>query len=91
MIQNQIHSQNQIHFQNWVLRIRATHDAIEIQRTGAESEPVFLNLPQGEWKAVSLHENGVPVEELSLRRRERDGALELDWEKAASVRLAARK
>jgi hypothetical protein len=80
---------DQIHFQNLTLRIRVTRDVIEIHKAGAAPEPLFLRLPEGEWKAVLLGKDGSPVGETRLPKRESDGALRLDWGDAAAVRLIA--
>ena len=76
-----------IRFQNLTLRIRATRDAIEIFKEGAAPEPVFLRLPEGEWKAVLLGKDGSRLRDARLRKRESDGAWPLDWGDAAAVRL----
>ena len=78
---------DRIRFQNLVLRIRATHDAIEIHKDGAASEPLFLRLPEGGWKATLLREDGSALRPAVLRKRESDGALQLNWGEAAGVRL----
>ena len=52
---------DRIRFQNLVLRIRATREAIEIRKEGAAPEPLFLQLPEGEWKAALLREDGSPL------------------------------
>jgi len=66
-----------------------TRDVIEIHKAGAAPEPLFLRLPEGEWKAVLLGKDGSPVGETRLPKRESDGALRLDWGDAAAVRLIA--
>jgi hypothetical protein len=76
-----------IRFQNLVLRVRAARDAIEIHKEGVAPGPLFLRLPEGGWKAVLLREDSSPLREASLRRREADGAWELDWGAAVAVRL----
>jgi hypothetical protein len=76
-----------IRFQNLTLRIRATRDAIEIFKEGAAPEPVFLRLPEGEWKAGLLGKDGSRLRDARLRKRESDGAWPLDWGDAAAVRL----
>ncbi len=84
---------DQIRFQDQVLRIRATPEAIEISRTGVspvpapETEPLFLQLPAGHWTATLLRAGGSVMRETRLRRRRSDGALRLNWEGAAGVRL----
>ena len=90
---------DRIRFQNLVLRIGATREAIEIRSTGVSPvpdgalssavvpEPLFLQLPEGDWKAVLLREDGSPLREARLRKRESDGALRLNWGDAAAVRL----
>ena len=70
-----------------VLRIKATRDAIEIHKEGAAPEPVFLQLPEGEWKGALLGKDGSHLSDETLRKRESDGALRLDWGDAATVRL----
>ncbi len=78
---------DRVRFQNLILRIRATRDALEIRKEGAATEPLFLQLPEGRWKAVLLREDGSPLRETRLRKRESDGALRLTWGDAAGVRL----
>ena len=49
---------DRIRFQNQALRIRVTRELIEITRTGVSpvptTEPIFLQLPDGAWKATSI-------------------------------------
>jgi uncharacterized lipoprotein YddW (UPF0748 family) len=78
---------DRIRFQNLNLRIRVTPDAIEIHKEGAASEPLFLRLPEGEWKAVLLGKDGSLLRDARLRQRESDGALRLNWGDAMGVRL----
>jgi hypothetical protein len=78
---------DQIRFQNLVLRIRATRKAIEIHKEGVAFEPLFLSLPKGGWQAVLLGKDGSRLRDATLRPRESDGALRLDWGDAAAVRL----
>jgi hypothetical protein len=82
---------DRIRFQNQTLRIRATREAIEINRTGVSpvpvTEPILLQLPDGAWKATLLREDGAVLRELDLVKRESDGALRLNWGEAAAVRL----
>ena len=84
-----------IRFQDHVLRIRATPGAIEISRTGrapvTASEPLFLGLPEGGWKATLLREDGSVLRPAVLRKRQSDGALRLNWGEAAAVRLVRGK
>ena len=79
---------DRIRFQGLVLRIRATRDAIEIQKEGAAPEPMFLQLPPGVWSAVLLDKDGSRLRDATLSKRESDGAQRLDWGDAAAVRLA---
>jgi len=82
---------DRIRFQNQTLRIRATRDAIELSRTGVSpvpvTDPLFLQLPEGGWKATLLREDGTVLREARLRTRESDGALRLNWGEAPAVRL----
>jgi uncharacterized lipoprotein YddW (UPF0748 family) len=78
---------DRIRFQNLVMRIRATNDTIEITKEGALTEPLFLQLPEGDWKATLLGQDGSPLREGRLRKRDSDGALRLNWGDAAAVRL----
>src|ERR1019366_10766229 len=78
---------DRIRFQNLVMRIRATNDTIEITKEGALTEPPFLQLPEGDWKATLLGQDGSPLREARLRKRDSDGALRLNWGDAAAVRL----
>ncbi|HVM50660.1 MAG TPA: glycosyl hydrolase family 65 protein [Candidatus Acidoferrum sp.] len=80
-----------IRFQDLVLRVRATHDGIEISKDGPASEPVFLYLPSGEWTGTLLKQDSSPVGPAPLVRRKSDGALGLDWGTAAAVRLVRAK
>ena len=76
-----------IRFQNLLLDIRAKRDSIEIRKTGAAPEPLYVQLPPGTWKAVYLRADNSPLREVRPAKRERDGALELNWGDAAAVRL----
>ena len=78
---------DRIGFQNFVLRIRATREVIEIHKEGAANGPIFVELPKGRWKAALLREDGSTVSAATVRRRPSDDALELDWGNAAAVRL----
>ena len=82
---------DRIRFQNQALRIRVTRELIEITRTGVSpvptTEPIFLQLPDGAWKATLLREDGGILRDVDLVKRESDGALRLNWGEAAAVRL----
>ena len=78
---------DRIRFQNLTLRIRATRQMIEIHKTGEAAEPLFLQLPEGDWKASLLRADGTLLREATLRKRESDGGLRLSWGEAAGVRL----
>jgi hypothetical protein len=72
---------NQIHFQSAVLKIRASRNTIEIGNTTPSDEPIFVQLPPGEWKAAALAQDGAKLRDLNVKRRQSDGAFELRWEK----------
>src|ERR1035441_7650792 len=76
---------DRIRFQNLVLRIRATQDAIEINKEGAAPEPLFVQLPEGGWSAVLLGKDGSRLGEATLLKRESDGAMRLDYIGAAEI------
>jgi hypothetical protein len=78
---------DRIRFQNSTLRIRATRDSIEIRKQGATDEPLFLRLPDGQWRAALLREDGSSLKSITPRKRESDGALELNCDNAAGVRF----
>jgi len=82
-------SVDRIRFQNLVLRIRATRNAVEIQKEGDTSEPLFLQLPDGKWKATPIRADGSPLREITLRKRPSDGAHELNWGDVSVIRLEA--
>jgi hypothetical protein len=78
---------DRIRFQNLVLRIRVAREFIEIHKEGAASEPMFLELPKGQWKASLFREDGSTLGAAAALKRSNDGRLELDWRNAATVRL----
>ena len=82
-------SVDRIRFQNLVLRIRATRNAVEIQKEGDTAEPLFLQLPDGKWKATPIRADGSPLREITLRKRPSDGAHELNWGDVSVIRLEA--
>ena len=49
-----------IRFQNLTLNIRATKDTIELHKTSTQplDEPIFLQLPEGNWKATLVNADG---------------------------------
>lgn len=78
---------DRVRFQNHTLLIRAKSDSIEIRKEGVASEPLFLQLPKGNWKTVWLRDDGSILKSITPRKRESDGACELSWGKAAGVRF----
>jgi len=78
---------DRIRFQNVTLRVRAAGDLLEVRKEGVPAEPVFLKLPDGQWKAALLRDDGSAPKVVTLRKRERDGAVELNWGAAAGVRF----
>ena len=81
---------DRILFQGLVMRIRATPEAIDIVKTGGScrTEPIYLQLAPGKWKATFLREDGSPLREARLSRRQADGAFEISLSDAAGLRLA---
>ena len=80
-------SVDRIRFQELTFRIRIAREVIEIRRQGQGQKPVFVLLPQGNWKAAWLREDGSVLSEALLPKRQMDGALKLDWKTAAGIRL----
>ena len=78
---------DRIRFQNATLRVRAAGDLLEVRKDGVSAEPIFLKLPDGQWKAALLRDDGSTPKVVTLRKRERDGAVELNWSDAAGVRF----
>jgi hypothetical protein len=78
---------DRIRFQNLVLQIRANRNAIEIRKEGDAIEPMFLQLPEGKWKATPIRADGSALREITLRKRQSDGAHELSWSEASVIRL----
>jgi len=78
---------DQIRFQNLVLRLRAAKGLIEIQKQGVRDEPMFLQLPAGQWKAIWLRADGSELKPVTLAQRKSDGAFELNWGRAGGIRF----
>jgi hypothetical protein len=87
---------DRIRFHDLLLSIRATPNRIEIRKIsatesalpdGTGSEPLCIRLPEGDWRAESLSGGNAsrPVQGLPARRE--NGALELDWDGRADIRL----
>ena len=79
---------DRIRFQNYILRVKASRDAIEVLKEGEADGPCFVQLPKGEWKMAYLDTDGKPTPAKTPRMRASDGAFEVDWESAAGVRFA---
>lgn len=80
---------DRIHLHDMILRIVATPESIEVRREGGGSEPLSVYLPQGEWRASFLDRSREAANG-SANRRESDGAYEIDWGQAATVRFERR-
>ncbi len=80
---------DRIRFQNMSLSIRATRDTIDLRKTSAHllGEPIFVQLPEGNWKATLLNQDGSVLREAATPKRASDGALQLDWSTAPIIRL----
>ena len=78
---------DRIHFHNLTLRIRVTRDVIEIIRDGRTDEPCFVSLPNGSWKLSYINEDGTVRASTMQKKRDSDGAFEIDWSKAAGIRF----
>ena len=74
-------------FQNVLLTIRATREMIEIHKQGQPEEPVFLRLPQADWKITWLNEDGSITRKVDTQRRSADGTLRLDWANLNRIRF----
>jgi len=80
-------SVDRVRFQNHTLLIHAKPDSIEIRKEGVASEPLFLQLPKGNWRTVLLRDDGSILKSITPRKRESDGTWELSWGETAGVRF----
>lgn len=78
---------DRIHFQDVVLSIKAGRDAIEVRGEGSDSEPCYVRLPEGEWKAEWLPMDGAVTSATPPKRRASDGAFEIHWLGTTGVRF----
>lgn len=78
---------DRIRFQDLTLRVRAKQDLLEIHRKGEAQEPMFLHLPEGEWKSSWLREDGTVAGRTEISKRRRDGAWEVAWQDAGGIRF----
>jgi hypothetical protein len=77
---------SRIQFQDSVLRIRVAPKAIEVWKEGAIREPLYVHLPRGGWKAVSLETSGALGAAVPLARRD-DGAYRVAWPAGGGLRF----
>ncbi len=78
-----------VRFHDLTLTIHATRDTIDLHRTAgaAPDEPLFVQLPKGNWTATLLNEDGSVLRKSELTNRKSDGAWQLDWSDAPAIRL----
>jgi hypothetical protein len=74
---------DRIRLHDLVLRVKATSNTIEVTKEGHADESMYVHLPEGEWKMVSLDR---PDAAKQLRKRA-DGAVELTWDGAQTLRF----
>jgi hypothetical protein len=80
---------DRIRYQNLTLKIRATKRLIEVRRQGEGDEPMFVRLPEANWKATWLRDDGSTLADTVLPQRASDGAWELNWRDAVGIRFEA--
>jgi hypothetical protein len=78
---------DRIRFQDLTLRIRVARRQIEIHKTGTRREPMFVELPGGQWLASFSAEDGSRVTSGKVRAHPAYGTEELEWGDAATVRF----
>lgn len=76
---------DRICFHGIVLEIKATGNTIKISRKGEYTEPMYIHLPQGEWKIILISSDGASSKPKPVKTRTSDGAAEVLWSNAASV------
>jgi len=83
---------DRIHWHDLILRVKVTKDSIEVWRGGetlegeAPSEPLFIRIPEGDWKVSYLSSDGTE-RPTSAQRRAPDGAYEIHWAGTDGVRF----
>jgi hypothetical protein len=81
---------DKIRFQSSTLRIRATKEAIEINKQGDFDEPLRLWLPASLTKASLLKPDGSVLRELTSLKHDSEDALRIEFGAAAGIRLESK-
>lgn len=70
---------DRIRLHDLVLRIKAENNSIEISKDGQVDEPMYVHLPEGEWRITYVTQDGQAKALQTPEMRESDGAVRIDW------------
>lgn len=76
---------DRIYFHGIILDIKATGNTIKITRKGEYADPMYIRLPQGDWKIIYVSADGVATHPKPIKKRASDSAAEVIWSSAASI------
>ena len=82
---------DRIRFHDATFSIQATTNAIEIRKTSPQPlrDPLFLQIPESDWQAAWLRDDGSVLRNAKLRQRSTDGAWEINWSEGPRLRLSS--
>lgn len=78
---------DRVKWQGLTLRLRATHDVIEVLKDGESEDPCWIALPPGDYRLYYIMLDGDvrPLKNIELRPT--DGAVRVDWHDASGLRI----
>lgn len=81
---------DRIRLHDQILSVRAARGSIEVRREpGTVSETCCIHLPAGKWTIATADERGTFGPPIPVKRRARDGAIAVDWQRTGAVRFVA--